>query len=146
MRTVIERADNDQFSRTFAIWFDDSNAYFGSDAIAAKIGTDNTPSIVASDEDYTDDAWHHIAVTVESDDEDEDDEGTFALYVDGKKNHEESITGTPDTGAATTRVGKSAASGYDADRYLDGDVDELRIYDRALTAAEVESLYRIDNP
>ena len=135
LRTVVERASKDQNSRTFVIWFDDSDAYFGSDVIASKTGTEATPSIVAADPDDTDGEWHHIVVTVEADEQ-------FVLYVDGEKK-KRTISGTPYTGDATTRVGRSAASDY-PDRYLEGDVDELRIYDRALTAAEVKSLYRID--
>ncbi|MFF3332751.1 LamG-like jellyroll fold domain-containing protein [Streptomyces sp. NPDC002888] len=72
--------------------------------------------------------WHHVAVTL--------DGSTGTLYVDGAKVGSGNISIKPsDLGANTQNyLGRSQ---FSSDPYLDGRIDEFRIYNRALTAAEV---------
>ena len=80
-------------------------------------------------------AWKHVAVTVAG--------SAGILYVDGSEVARSSITLRPSSlgGTSQTFIGRSQ---YSADPYLNGQVDELRIYARALNATEVRSLF--DNP
>ncbi|HEY2903682.1 MAG TPA: LamG domain-containing protein [Polyangia bacterium] len=70
--------------------------------------------------------WHHVAYTF--------DGTTHKLYVDG---------GTPATGTSapnTAAVTRAEIAAYNAGSPFDGVVDELRIYDVALTRAQVAAL------
>jgi hypothetical protein len=73
-------------------------------------------------------AWHQVAVTLNS--------GTGILYVDGVAvGTNSSMTLTPSSLGSTVKnyIGKSQFP----DSYLNGSLDEFRIYNRALTAADV---------
>ena len=76
--------------------------------------------------------WHHVAVTLNG--------STGTLYVDGAQvGINTAMTLKPSDLGATTQnwIGRSQ---YSADPYLDGRVDDFRIYNRALTASEVMHL------
>ena len=76
--------------------------------------------------------WTHLAVTLSG--------STGTLYVNGVAvDTNIAMTLNPSSLGTTTQnyIGKSQ---YPADPYLDGIVDEFQIYNRALTAAEVQSL------
>jgi hypothetical protein len=85
--------------------------------------------------DYNDGAWHQVVVTRTGAD---NESVSVALYVDGVK----SAVATGDVAETLTalqlRVGSRA---IDDPRRLAGDVDELQIYNRALTDEEVTLLY-----
>ncbi|PYQ11177.1 MAG: hypothetical protein DMF80_22465, partial [Acidobacteria bacterium] len=76
----------------------------------------------------TDGRWHQAALVVDS--------AGGRLYVDGVQKASQAWTGT--AGAPTTtqeiRIGQYSS-------YLPGTVDELRLYNRALSAAEISQLY-----
>jgi hypothetical protein len=82
--------------------------------------------------------WHHVAGVF--------DNGTLTMYIDAGP--EASVFGGSTFGTATTRFGfigiGSEATEFDgrpnATGYFDGDLDEVRIYDRALTQAEIAYL------
>jgi beta-xylosidase len=77
-------------------------------------------------------AWAHVAVTLQN--------GLGVLYVNGVEvGRNSAMTVTPSSLGATTQnyIGKSQWS----DPYLNGRVDELRIYADALSATEVAALY-----
>lgn len=78
-------------------------------------------------------AWKHVAVTATG--------STGILYVDGAEVARSSITLRPSSlgGTSATFVGKSQ---YTGDPFLSGQVDQLRIYSRALSATEVRSLFQ----
>jgi hypothetical protein len=75
--------------------------------------------------------WHHVAVTL--------DGTTGMLYVDGQLAGSSAVNIRPSQLGATTQnwIGRSQ---FSADPYLDGRVDEFRIYNRALSAAEVSEV------
>jgi DUF1680 family protein len=76
--------------------------------------------------------WKHVAVTLSG--------STGILYVDGVQvGTNTSMTLKPSSLGSTTKnyIGKSQY----ADPYLNGLVDDFRIYDRALSAAEVQALF-----
>ncbi|XEC95851.1 LamG-like jellyroll fold domain-containing protein [Paenibacillus tarimensis] len=75
--------------------------------------------------------WHHVAVTLNG--------STGTLYVDGAfVNSNTSMTIKPSDMGATTQnwIGRSQYS----DPYLDGRVDDFRIYNRAISSSEVVSV------
>jgi len=86
-----------------------------------------------------DDQWHHVAGVF--------DNGTLTIYIDG--NPETPASGGPTFGSGTTRFGYiglgSESTAFNADpktpaNYFTGSVDDVRVYDRALTGGEVAGL------
>jgi len=87
-------------------------------------------------------AWHHVAGVF--------DNGTLTIYIDGNPE-------TPTSGGSTfgrgvrTRYGfigvGSEATSFDGSKgptsYFDGNMDDVRIYNRALSAAEISQLAEI---
>jgi hypothetical protein len=74
--------------------------------------------------------WHHLAVAIDS------AAMKLTLFVDGAAVASGATTILPKDMGVTTQ-NWVARSQYAADAYYKGDVDELRIYDRVLTADEV---------
>jgi len=77
--------------------------------------------------------WHHVAVTIDS------ATMTMKLYLDGDPVGEAATTLLPKDLGNTTQnwLGRSQ---FTADAYFSGMLDEFRIYNRALSAAEVRYL------
>ena len=78
--------------------------------------------------------WHHVAVTLSG--------NTGRLYVDGVQvGQNTAMTLKPSSLGSTTKnwIGRSQYSG---DAYLNGQIDEFRIYSRALSAAEILALFQ----
>ncbi len=91
-------------------------------------GTSNL-SGVSSNTSYTDTAWHHVAGVRKG--------GTNYLYVDGVKQTETTTTAfvpSPDF----FHIGRQYSS-LD-DRYFPGVIDDVRLYDCALTDAQIAGL------
>ena len=79
---------------------------------------------VAGTTDITDDTWHHVALTY--------DGKVITLYVDGKKESEQTPTGPLATNDHDLWIG-GRASGVVAT----GAIDEVKFYNRALAADEI---------
>jgi hypothetical protein len=77
-----------------------------------------------------DDQWHHIAVTY--------DGSQKCIYADGVLDNSVPATGTINTTDTPVMIGKN---GQVPGHAFDGVIDDVRIYDYALTAAEVQTLY-----
>jgi hypothetical protein len=76
---------------------------------------------------YYDLAWHHVAVT--------DNAGAYSLYVDGKLGASGTQPSTPALG--TVYLGRAIDGAY-----FVGQIDDVAIYSRALTAGEIRTLSR----
>jgi len=76
----------------------------------------------------TDGNWHHVVVVYST-------SGTY-LYVDGSLNNSNSINSDINPPSKLTIASTITGSGC-----LDGFIDDVRIYNRALAAEEVEELY-----
>ncbi len=72
--------------------------------------------------------WTHVAVTAGG--------GTMRLFLNGAQVATRSIAGSLTPSANPLRIGGNAVW---LDEYFDGRIDDVRIYDRALTAAEVQA-------
>ena len=95
-------------------------------------GTDGTLHILADTVDATDGNWHHLVATVSS------SSGVF--YVDGQQVDSATISNniTVDNlliGAENNRGTLSPTN------YFDGDIDQVRVFSKALSSAEVSKLY-----
>ncbi|MBI4173447.1 MAG: hypothetical protein HY519_01890, partial [Candidatus Aenigmarchaeota archaeon] len=77
---------------------------------------------------FTKNRWHHVAVVANQSD--------VSIYVNGVLNTSATLTVTPATNAQSLTIGaKASAAGMQ--NFFNGSVDEIRIYNRALTATEV---------
>ncbi|HXU10860.1 MAG TPA: PQQ-dependent sugar dehydrogenase [Candidatus Binatia bacterium] len=86
---------------------------------------------------YNDNQWHHVAFVV--------DASGGKLFVDGLEKGNLAWTGT--AGEATTteplRIGRYPGGGA---QYFSGVVDDVRVYNRALTALDVANLWSNGSP
>jgi sialidase-1 len=83
---------------------------------------------------YADNTWHHVVYVV--------DAAGGRLYVDGQQRASRAWTGPP--GAPTTTEGVRVAryvGAFGGVEYASGGIDDVRIYKRALSAAEIAALY-----
>ena len=72
-------------------------------------------------------AWTHLAATY--------DGSSLAVWVNGVKVAATAVSGTIATGAGPLRIGGNGIWG----EYFNGVIDEVRVYDRALTASAIQA-------
>jgi hypothetical protein len=104
---------------------------------AIRVSGNNTEQQLNYAAPFSTGEWHHVAVTLSG--------TTGTLYVDGVAvNTNTNMTYKPSSLGTTTQnyIGKSQFN----DPYLNGVVDEFRIYNRALTAPEINSVYTQNAP
>ena len=77
--------------------------------------------------------WQHVAAVYET--------NLLKFYIDGSLAEEESIIVINTSAEDHGRIAKNSSP--KSDEYYKGLIDEVRIYDRALTAAEVQALYNM---
>jgi hypothetical protein len=88
---------------------------------------------------YNDDRWHHVAYVV--------DATGARLFVDGTQRGTQPWTGTP--GAPTTTQALRLAHYPGANggaSYFPGSIDDVRLYNRALSSGEISSLAAASTP
>ncbi len=73
--------------------------------------------------------WQHVTMTY--------DGSSFKFYINGSLDSTQTVSGAPCSSATAFRIGEPAGA-YDA---FPGSVDEVRVYNRALSAADVSDLY-----
>jgi len=89
-----------------------------------------TGGVLSADAVITLNSWQHVVVVVSG--------GTnVTFYVDGVNRGGGSLTGPIAANAKPLRIGNR----HDGNRMFDGSIDEVRVFDRALTASEVTALY-----
>jgi hypothetical protein len=94
---------------------------------------------VKGTKDLRDGQWHHVAGVLPS--LPAPDATNLVLYVDGIVEALSSVTASPiSTDLASATIGIDSQS-----RYFTGVIDEVRIYPRALSGAEVAALYASTN-
>ena len=81
--------------------------------------------------------WHHVIGVY--------DGANIYIYVDGVSADSTPGSLTPPTrnGGTTYRIGSGGQSGT---TYFDGDIDDVRVYSRVLTQAEITRLYNMGTP
>lgn len=128
---IIDKYESDTSDRQYKIRYDTS-----SDTMIAFLSADGggagAESVTASSNDY-DDGWHHTCFVYNDTDmriyKDGDLDCTPVAYING-------ISDEP----APLYIGSSQYQGA-ANGHLDGTLDEVAIFDRALTAAEIKDIY-----
>jgi hypothetical protein len=76
-------------------------------------------------------SWYHVVATVQN-------SGMMRLYVNGVEEGTPVSIGTLWTGGDRYYVGSNSGGGAG---YFDGKIDDVRLYDKALTGAEIKALY-----
>lgn len=113
----------------------DTNGYeiacYPTNGLSLVIANATTPNIVSSAGAYNDGVWHHVAGTW--------DGSNLRLYVDGAL-----IAGpSAQTVNAVSNVNNFniARDSANDNAYFPGTIDDVRVYNRALSALEVKQLY-----
>lgn len=99
--------------------------------LRARLNTGSTTTLVASSGALQVGSWYHTAMTY--------DGATMRLYLDGAE-----VASTPLTGTLQSSPSSSATIGNQpggiGERPFDGSIDDVRLYGRALTPAEISAL------
>ena len=82
--------------------------------------------------------WKHVAIVLGS--------GQSHLYVDGALVTNTSTITLRPADLGTIDYAFLGKSQFGADPYFDGKIDEFRVYNRALSAAEIQALYQFAGP
>ncbi|MFN8022927.1 MAG: PKD domain-containing protein [Acidimicrobiales bacterium] len=120
----------------------DRHLYIGSDGrVRFGVNPVGGQRVIASTAAVNDGAWHHVVGTLGG--------GLMTLYVDGAQVGQ--LTGVPmaQNFEGFWRVGGDGLSGWasrPSSDYLNGTVDEVAIYPRALTAAQVAQHFAAAQP
>jgi hypothetical protein len=94
---------------------------------------DGTDKFVVSSNSYNDNKWHYATVTY--------DGSTVRLYIDGVQVGSLSSASGPDTGSTSSlRIGANARSD---NLYFIGQIDEVRLWNKALSATEIQNQYKL---
>ena len=124
--TIIDKDYDSQFSMYF------SNEGGGRGGITVDLWTGNDDSISSTSE-YDDDNWYHIVFTY--------DGSQMKIYVNSVLDNTESASGNIDVNTKDILIG-SGWSGNSQNNYLfDGIIDEVAIYNRSLSQAEIIDRY-----
>lgn len=108
--------------------------YVRNDAIYAGFGSGgNTWKGVIADGVISIGEWNHVAVTFDGD--------SMELFVNG-----ESVATNNDFGGTTPTTQHAQLNIGRVNNYFNGQLDEVRVYNRALTASEVVTLMEQDEP
>ena len=91
-------------------------------------------TIEASGRVLNDNQWHHVAGTMAK----SGDDYIYSIYVDGQLDG----TVTNATGLTATTLGWAIGARYDGTWNYQGLIDDVRIFNHALTPAEVRKLYK----
>jgi hypothetical protein len=94
-------------------------------------GPDDYEEIVSTDAISLDN-WHFVAATVEN--------RFGTIYIDGNPSGIHQFTIDPSTHWFDTRIGAASVFG----EYFHGSIDEVRIYNRALSSEEITEIYLAD--
>lgn len=107
-------------------------ADWGTVLLAGKfaLGVGNPDTTISSSMNINDGAWHHVAATRNS------TSGAMTVYVDGIL----SGSGTGPTGARTAPPNLRIGSLQTGNNFLNGVIDDVRLYDRVLSASDIAAL------
>ena len=95
-----------------------------------RIGNGSAFSGVRTLASVLDNQWHHIAGVF--------DGTTVTLYLDGTILGTTAFSGTPVNNSGPLNIGRWA---FGAERHFNGLIDEVEIFDRALTTAEITAIF-----
>lgn len=93
---------------------------------------------VSANTDYALNEWHHVVLVVSG--------TTATFYLDGRQDGGGDIGGPAQMNTLSLFIGRAHLSrdGLGGNReFFDGIIDDVRLYNRALTEAEVQRLYKV---
>ncbi len=135
--------DNDTGGRayTFDVYNDTGGAIYGTNGTVARLyinggagNQDNGSNLIASNVILSVGVWYHVVGVYNT-------SGTLDLYINGVSAHAQRTGESSSIPSATASVFLGAREYPGVEGYLDGTMDEVRIYNRSLSAAEVKALY-----
>jgi hypothetical protein len=112
----------------YGIYFTTTNTVAG--IIETAGGIDH---IATSTRTYNDGQWHYAVMTY--------DGSTVRLYIDGAQVATKTTGGAVPDDTSTTLPVRVGANSRAADRFFTGDIDEVRVWNRALISTEVSNAY-----
>ena len=127
-------SDSSGQNMNYGLWLNANEKLVG----GYEAGSNGADLFVISPNSYSDDSWHYGVVTYD---------GTIIrLYVDGVQVGTKSSTAAPDVaGNQPFRIGanslKTASNSFNW-LYFNGGIDEVRLWNRAVTAQEVTDQYQ----
>jgi hypothetical protein len=132
-------------SRSLTLYVCYAGTCFGAPYGSANFGLDSDGiwrGVYSRDRDLRDDNWHHVVGIFSSDSGQLVSENNFKMYVDGRDltlatPSQIGWSQSPLTGRENTLIGRSVAW----NGWFRGLIDEVRIYNRALSDAEIQALY-----
>src|SRR3989344_736955 len=92
-------------------------------------------ALFSANDSITAKTWYHTCVIRQS-------SGTGSIYINGVQSGTSGTTGTPASGFYSLSIGDQDPTAGVAQPF-NGDIDEVRIYSRALSAAEIKRLYNM---
>ena len=105
----------------------------------------SSPSLVQDSATIDEDLWTFVAATVSP----SGNNSIATLYRNGNEVASETIAGTisnPDPNNTLVLIGTDGPNDNETNIYLEGRLDDVQIYDRGLTASEVNALYEATRP
>jgi len=108
------------------------NSYTGGE-LAVQLNDGTWTNYMATSGDLQDDTWHHVAASADRD-------GYLTLYVDAVQKGQYDISDKGNINS-TSNVFIGWEEQNPAVTYFNGTIDDVRIYDRALSAEEIWQLY-----
>jgi hypothetical protein len=110
------------------------------DVVSVYLGDgSDSPHLDIGSTNINDGEWHHVVATVAAPDGAGD--RTVTVYVDGSYDGETTFTDVGDVSSGSDLFVGAANGGSGA--VVNGSIDNVRLYDRELSADEVEKLYRL---
>ena len=116
-------------NQNYGLWFTSSDQLQAGFEV-----TGGSNRYITSSTNYLDNQWHHAVVTFDN------ANNIVRLFVDGLQIGTLSTTSNPDnTGTQPLRIGENSQSPLGPDAFV-GQLDEVGVWNRALTNAEITSL------
>jgi hypothetical protein len=109
---------------------DDNHLWFSLGGGTVNGATPNAPTTVRSTTVVSTNTWYYVVATKNS--------TTFAIYVNGIREAFKPLPSFTDTNKVPLLIGANTPEGS----HLDGLVDEVTVYNQALSAADIQALYQ----
>ncbi len=132
-RRIIELADRTGQGSVYSLFIS-----YGDPSLGA-VAPGYTWTDVSSNIDVNDGQWHHIAGVFASD-------SNKRLYVDGTLRAVMSESIPSSALAQYLTIGRDGDSNPNPDRYFEGDLDEIRVFNKALQPSEIHALAMTPTP